>query len=94
MGAPLLDLAYLLDGIEPPALDPLLDSYVREARSYDLPLPPRREMKYVLDCFRLHMTLTMLGHAVLKGYQEPGVAKLLAIAGRLSDAVCQGGSQP
>jgi hypothetical protein len=86
-GPPLLDLAYLLDGIEPPTLDPLLDAYVAEARVYDLPLPPRRDMKYVIDCFRLHMTLTMLGQAVLKGYKEKDVAKLLAIAGRLSDAV-------
>src|SRR5262245_23114167 len=91
-GAPLLDLAYLLDGIEPPTLDPLLDVYVAEARAYDLSLPPRQDMKYVIDCFRLHMTLTMLGQAVLKGYKEKDVAKLLAIAGRLSD-VCGGGSQ-
>jgi Phosphotransferase enzyme family len=93
LGAPLLDLAYLLDGIEPPTLDPLLDAYLREARPYDLALPPRRDLKYILDCFRLHMTLTMLGHAVLKGYQEKGVAKLLAIAGRLSDAIFRGGDQ-
>src|SRR5262245_30572943 len=91
-GAPLVDLAYLLDGIEPPALDPLLDAYVREARAYDLPLPPRPDMKYVLDCFRLHMTLTMLGHAVRKGYKDKDVAKLLAIASRLGDAVCRGGA--
>jgi aminoglycoside phosphotransferase (APT) family kinase protein len=85
-GPPLLDLAYLLDGIEPPTLDPILDAYVAEARADDL--PPRREMKAVIDCFRLHMTLTMLGQAVLKGYKEKDVAKLLAIATRLSDAAC------
>ena len=39
------------------------------------------------------MTLAMLGHAVLKGYKEKDVAKLLGIAGRLSDSVCGGGSQ-
>jgi hypothetical protein len=92
-GAPLLDLAYLLDGIEPPTLDPLLDAYVAEARAYDLPLPPRRDMKHLIDCFRLHMTLTMLGQAVLKGYKEKDVAKLLAIASWLSDVICGGGSQ-
>jgi hypothetical protein len=92
-GAPLLDLAYLLDGIEPPTLDPLLDAYVRAARAYNLPLPPRRDMKYVLDCFRLHMTLTMLGHALRKGYKEKDVAKLLAITRRLSDSVSGGGTE-
>src|SRR5262249_37540942 len=44
-GPPLLDLAYLLDGIEPPTLGPLLDAYLAEARAYGLALPPRREMK-------------------------------------------------
>jgi len=92
-GAPLLDLAYLLDGIEPPTLDPLLDAYVAEARACDLSLPPRRDMKHVIDCFRLHMTLAMLARAMLKGYKEKDVAKLIAIAGRLSDSVCGGGSQ-
>jgi Phosphotransferase enzyme family len=53
-GAPLYDVAYLLDGIEPPILDRLLDAYRQEALAYDLPLPPQAEMKYVVDCFRLH----------------------------------------
>jgi Phosphotransferase enzyme family len=92
-GPPLLDVAYLLDGVESPTLDPLLDAYVREVRAYDLPLPPRQDLKLVIDCFRLHMTLAMLGQAVLKGYKEKDVTKLLAIAGQLSDAVSGGGTQ-
>ncbi|HEX6535685.1 MAG TPA: phosphotransferase [Gemmatimonadaceae bacterium] len=87
-GAPLYDLAYLLDGIEPPTLDPLLDAYRGEARAHDLPLPPRRDVKHVIDCFRLHTILATLAKAVIKGYREGDVAKLLGIAGRLADAVC------
>lgn len=86
-GAPLYDLAYLLDGIEPPTLDPLLEAYRREAGAYDLPLPPHRDMKRVIDCFRLHTILATLAKAVLKGYREADVATLLDIGGRIADAV-------
>ena len=86
-GAPLYDLAYLLDGIEPPLLDPLLEAYRRAAADYGLPLPSPRDAAHATDCFRLHMTLTMLGQAVLKRYTPDGVAKLLTIGNRLSDAL-------
>jgi hypothetical protein len=86
-GPPLYDVAYLLDGIEPPILDRLLDAYRQEALAYDLPLPPKEDMKYVVDCFRLHMVMNSLSYAVLKGYKEKGVAKLLDIGDRLSSIV-------
>jgi aminoglycoside phosphotransferase (APT) family kinase protein len=86
-GAPLYDIAYLLDGIESPTLDPLLEAYRRAAANYRLSLPPWREAAYIVDCFRLHMILTMLGQAVVKRYTRDGVAKLLAIGSRLSDAL-------
>lgn len=92
-GAPLYDLAYLLDGIEPPTLDPLLDAHRREAMAHGLPIPSRRKAKYVIDCFRLHMTFTMLAQGVLKGYDGKDMAKLLAIGGQLSDAV-RGNTRP
>jgi hypothetical protein len=86
-GAPLYDVAYLLDGIEPPILDRLLDAYRQEALAYDLPLPPKEKMKYMVDCFRLQMVMNSLSQAVLKGYKEKGVAKLLDIGDRLSRIV-------
>ncbi len=82
VGAPLFDVAYLLDGVEPPALDRCLDAYRRGASAYGLALPPPGEMKYVVDCFRLHMTVNSLSQAVLKKYKVQDVAKLLAIAER------------
>jgi Phosphotransferase enzyme family len=83
-GAPLYDVAYLLDGIEPPILDRLLDAYRQEALAYDLHLPPKENMKYIVDCFRLHMVMNSLSQAVLKGFKEKGVAKLLDMGERLS----------
>jgi Phosphotransferase enzyme family len=86
-GAPLYDVAYLLDGIEPPTLDPLLDAYRQEALAYGLALPDPRDTKHVIDCFRLHMIMVMLSQAVLKGYTAQAVDKLLAIGSRLADVV-------
>jgi Phosphotransferase enzyme family len=86
-GAPLYDVAYLLDGIEPPTLDRLLDVYQQEALAFDISLPPRKDMKYIVDCFRLHMVMNMLSRAVLKGYKEKGVVKLLDIGDHLSRIV-------
>lgn len=89
-GAPLYDLAYLLDGIEPPLLDPLLDAYRAEALGSGLALPAQREMKHVIDCFRLHMLMLMLGQATLKGYDARAVAKLLALGSSVSAIVSRG----
>jgi aminoglycoside phosphotransferase (APT) family kinase protein len=90
-GAPLYDVAYLLDGVEPPILDPLLDAYRHEALAYGLTLPARRDMKHVIDCFRLHMFMVMLSQSLLKGYTAQAVAKLLAMGGRIADSVCGNG---
>jgi hypothetical protein len=84
LGATLLDVAYLLDGVAPPVLDRLLAAYRQGAGDYGLSLPPPAEMKYLVGCFRLHMTLNSLSQGVLKGYKEKDVAKLLAIAEGLS----------
>jgi Ser/Thr protein kinase RdoA (MazF antagonist) len=87
VGAPLFDVAYLLDGFLPPTLDRLLDAYRQGASVYGLPLPPPQEMIYLVDCFRLHMVLNSLSQAVLKGYREKDVAKLLGIGEQLHAAV-------
>src|SRR5262249_6567808 len=87
VGAPLFDVAYLLDGFEPPTLERFLDAYRRGASASGLALTPQGEMKSVVDCFRLHMTMNSLSQAVLKGYKERDVAKLLAIAERLDEKI-------
>jgi aminoglycoside phosphotransferase (APT) family kinase protein len=87
VGAPLFDVAYLLDGVERPALDRCLGAYRRGAAAHGLALPAPGEMEYIVDCFRLHMTINSLSQAVLKGYKVGDVAKLLAIAERFHDKV-------
>jgi aminoglycoside phosphotransferase (APT) family kinase protein len=87
VGAPLFDVAHLLDGFEPPMLDRFLDAYRRGASAYGLALPPPGEMKYLVHCFRLHMSMNSLSRAVLKGYKERDVAKLLGIAERLDEKI-------
>ena len=45
------------------------------------------EILNLVECFRLHMTLRSLSQAVLKGYKERDVAKLLGIAERLDEQI-------
>lgn len=86
-GSPLFDIAYLLDGFEPPTLDRLLDAYRQEALAFDISLPPKEDMKYIVNCFRLHMVMNSLSQAALKGYKEKGIVKLLDIGDHLSRIV-------
>ena len=86
-GAPLFDVAHLVDGIESPLLDRLLEAYRRGAAAYGMPLPPHEEMKYVVDCFRLHMAFNSLSRAVLKGYKESDILKLLDYGDGIGRAV-------
>src|SRR5262245_32000338 len=83
LGAPLFDVAYLLDGIEPPTLDPLLAAYRRAALAYDLPLPAAGDMMFVMDCFRLHIVMNSFSQAVLKQFKEKGIVKLLSLGERI-----------
>jgi len=77
VGAPLFDVAHLVDGIESPLLDRLLAAYREGAAAYGLSLPRDDEMKHTVDCFRLYMTLNSLARAVLKGYEERDVLNVL-----------------
>jgi len=86
-GPALFDVAHLLDGIKSPLLDRLLEAYCRGARQYGMTLPPLDEMKYDIECFRLHMAFNMMGRAVLKGYTEAGILKLLDYAERIAQVV-------
>jgi aminoglycoside phosphotransferase (APT) family kinase protein len=77
LGAPLFDVAHLLDGIKPPLLDRLLEAYRKGTATYGMSSPPIEEMKYLVECFRLHMAFNSLSRSVLKGYKEKDVLKLL-----------------
>jgi hypothetical protein len=91
-GPPLLDVAYLLDGIEPPTLGPLLEAYRREATAYGLTLPPPGEMEYLVQAFRLHVVIHSLGECVLKRFTQRGIGKLLDLGERIGSALSSGES--
>jgi hypothetical protein len=40
-------------------------------------VPEQVEMRYVVDCFRLHMIVNLLAHAHVKQYGESDITKLL-----------------
>jgi aminoglycoside phosphotransferase (APT) family kinase protein len=86
-GAPLVDVAYLLDGLQPPTLNRCLAAYRRGAAEHGLALPPPDETRHLVDCFRLHMTFNSLSQAVLKRYREKDVAKLVGIAERIGSVI-------
>jgi aminoglycoside phosphotransferase (APT) family kinase protein len=86
-GAPLVDVAYLLDGLQPPTLDRCLAAYRRGAAEHGLALPPPEETRHLVDCFRLHMMFNSLSQAILKRYREKDVAKLVGIAEQIGDLI-------
>lgn len=77
-GAPLYDLAYLTDGFEPPTLDLMFETYRQGAMGFGMPVPEKEEMRYIVNCFRLHMIVKLLAHAPVKHYGEREITKLLA----------------
>jgi hypothetical protein len=87
VGSAFYDLAFLAYGFEPPSLDRLLDAYRQEALAQGVPLPDRDRLRHVVDCFRLHRVLKVLGGARAPDFPESKVARLVESAERLSDRV-------
>jgi aminoglycoside phosphotransferase (APT) family kinase protein len=87
IGAPLYDLAFLSDRCEPPLLDRLWDAYGAEAAGCGLPLPDREDMRYIVDCFRLHKVIQSLSESVDWGFRERSVTELVARGERLSTLI-------
>lgn len=80
IGARLYDLAFISDGFKPPELDRLWGAYREQAGIWDLPVPDREEMRYVVDCFRLHKVLKSLSESWKKRFPAATVAKLVEMA--------------
>jgi aminoglycoside phosphotransferase (APT) family kinase protein len=85
LGAPLYDLAFLSDGCDPATLDRLWDVYGAEAAGCDLSLPDREDMRYVVECIRLHKTIQSLSESLERGFRERTVAELVDRGERLSN---------
>jgi aminoglycoside phosphotransferase (APT) family kinase protein len=87
-GAPLYDLAFLSDAVAPSQRVLLWDSYAEEAARCGVSVPPRDELRHVVDCFRLHKTLKALSECVSWAFPERKVARLVAMAeAAASDAI-------
>jgi hypothetical protein len=86
-GATLYDLAFFTDGVEPPARDRIWEAYRRAARQYNVPLPDRTQMGYIVDCFRLHRIFDWLSRAVEKQFSAHKVGKLVELAEQQSALV-------
>ncbi len=85
LGAPLYDLAFLSDGFRPPRREMLWDAYRQQARQYGVSVPDNEELRYVVDCFRLHKIIKSLRESVRKHFPEGTVAKLVGLGEELSN---------
>jgi aminoglycoside phosphotransferase (APT) family kinase protein len=79
-GAALYDLAFLTDAAAPSWWEPLWDAYTDEAGRCGVAVPPREELRHVVDCFRLLKTLKALSECVTWGFPERKVVKLVGMA--------------
>lgn len=86
LGSPYLDLAFLVDRVQHQR-DMLLDAYVQELRNCGMPVPDRRALLDVIDCFRLHKMLKSLSNSRAKNYSLRSVSKILALAEGIRGAI-------
>ena len=93
VGAPLYDLAFLSDGFRPPERDRLWHAYLEEVGGAYRPARGREEMRYVIDCFRLHKALKSLSEAHEKSFPEGTVAKLVGLAEGLGRPLARGAAE-
>jgi hypothetical protein len=77
VGSGLYDLTFLADGFQSPRLDQLLDAYVQAAETHGAEVCGREEMRFVMDCFRLHRVMNWLSLAADRRFPEPDVVDLL-----------------
>jgi Ser/Thr protein kinase RdoA (MazF antagonist) len=87
IGAPFYDLAFVSDGFRPPARDQLWDAYLEAAGDVCRFTRDREEMRYVIECFRLHKILKSLSEAQEKSFPEATIIKQVDQAERLSSVL-------
>ena len=81
------DLAFVCDGFPQPRLDAMLDAYENAADSSGARVRQRSELRHEVDCFRLHKTVSSLGH--LGQWKRPAetAAKVVATAEEIAGAL-------
>ena len=85
-GAPLYDFAFLADGARPPKLDALWAAYRDGAGRHGLPVPPREDVQYLLDCYYLHKVLKTLSESASFRFPERTVTRLVTLAEEVAGA--------
>jgi Ser/Thr protein kinase RdoA (MazF antagonist) len=81
------DLAFLVDGFDPPRLEMLFEAYVQEADRSGFPAQDAQDLRHEVDCFRLHKVISSLGHA--SRWPEPAdtATKVIAAGERIAAAL-------
>jgi aminoglycoside phosphotransferase (APT) family kinase protein len=87
VGAGLYDLTFIVDGFDLPRLHQLFDAYRAEAARCGVKVPDNAEMKYVVDCFRLHRVMNWLAVSVARGYTADVIHKLMGMAEEVGASV-------
>jgi Phosphotransferase enzyme family len=86
-GRPAYDLAFLCDGFRPSRLDALFDAYGHETERSGAPGNGKDELRYEVDCFRLHKAISSLGHSHQWKHPAETAAKVLATAEELAETL-------
>jgi Ser/Thr protein kinase RdoA (MazF antagonist) len=74
------DLAFVCDGFQQPRLDAMFDAYEQAADSSGARVLDRGELRHEVDCFRLHKTVSSLGHLGQWKHPAETAAKVVAAA--------------
>jgi hypothetical protein len=80
IGSCFFDLAFLTDGFDPVRLAQLFEAYRGEAERSGLRLCSPEEMKYLVDCHRLHRIMNWISVCLERSFPEHKVAKLRGMA--------------
>lgn len=86
-GSPYYDLSFLADGFEGQRFVEVLDAYRSHAEGNGIELPGNTELRYIVDCFRLHRVFNWLMLSHSRNFPMREVEKLTVMAEDLSRAV-------
>jgi hypothetical protein len=80
LGSCFFDLAFLADGFDPVRLAQLFAAYRGEAERCGLQVSSPEEMKYLVDCHRLHRIMNWISVCLERNFPEHKVTKLRGMA--------------
>jgi hypothetical protein len=80
VGASLYDLTFIVDGFDPPRLRQLFEAYRSEAQRCGVRIGDDAEMRFVVDCFRLHRVMNWLAVSLARRYEAKVIHKLIGMA--------------